>query len=552
MKKSQIQVRAAMRPLLVAAATAASLSALAPHAALAQLQPGGGADPYKDYKSLDAYLGDDVATRFLRYYKLEWGESGPPPDPDAPPSAREGWPKTPMTSPPMPFTEWPYGAATSIGVTRPNSVDSPLMAAIANTSAGKALNDAHIQIYGWLNAGGNLSTNNVHPQGNAPAAYDFTPNTVQLDQFVTYIERLPDTVQTDHIDWGFRLSTIYGTDYRYTTAFGVNSDQFLRRNHIYGYDFPMEYGELYIPQVGEGLLLRLGRFISVPDIEAQLAPNNYMYSHSLGYTFDNYTNTGLQATQAVTKNFFVQFGVVLGTDTAPWNYGKRLNNPFPNPLYPGSTYLKDPGAQPSFTSCLRYQTDSGDDDIYLCADAINSGNWGYNNLQWIGGTYYHKFNDKWHLSFESYTLSQNHVPNLRNPTAAAAIANGGTPFSPQNGLQFNAPNGAQCGDPSVLSCTARAIAALSYLNYRATDLDNISFRSEFYDDIQGQRTGTRTRYAEFGLGWQHWFSPQVYIRPELTFYKSFDANAFNGNVNAGIAPTRDYAVIGAMDLIVKY
>jgi hypothetical protein len=22
--------------------------------------------------------------------------------------------------------------------------------------------------------------------------------------------------------------------------------------------------------------------------------------------------------------------------------------------------------------------------------------WGYNNLQWLGGTYYHKFNDQWH------------------------------------------------------------------------------------------------------------------------------------------------------------
>ena len=30
--------------------------------------------------------------------------------------------------------------------------------------------------------------------------------------------------------------------------------------------------------------------------------------------------------------------------------------------------------------------------------------WGYNNLQWFGGTYYHKFNDQWHLSFETYTL----------------------------------------------------------------------------------------------------------------------------------------------------
>ena len=51
--------------------------------------------------------------------------------------------------------------------------------------------------------------------------------------------------------------------------------------------------------VAEGLMIRFGRYISIPDIEAQLAPNNYMYSHSMTYTFDNFTNTGVQATVAV-------------------------------------------------------------------------------------------------------------------------------------------------------------------------------------------------------------------------------------------------------------
>ena len=59
----------------------------------------------------------------------------------------------------MPYTEWPMGAVTAIGVTRPNSVDSPFMAAIANTSVGKWMYDNHIQFYGWINGGFNLSTN---------------------------------------------------------------------------------------------------------------------------------------------------------------------------------------------------------------------------------------------------------------------------------------------------------------------------------------------------------------------------------------------------------
>src|SRR6201999_2471600 len=289
------------------------------------------------------------------------------------------WPTTPESIPPMPFTEWPYGGSTSLGVTRPSSVDSPLMAALGNTALGQTMNDNHIQVYGWINGGGNLSNNTVRG-GNAPAAYDYNPNTVQLDQAVVYFERLPDTVQKDHIDWGFRLAPIFGENYRYTTAFGLWSYQLLNQNKNYGYDLPMAYGEIFVPQIAEGLLLRFGRFISLPDIEAQLAPNNYMYTHSMTYTFDNYTNTGIQATLAVTKNWFLQLGLTVGTEAPIWHGWAKINNPFPNVLFPDSTFKKDPGAQPSVTGCVRYQTDSGNDDVYVCADAINAGNWGYNNL----------------------------------------------------------------------------------------------------------------------------------------------------------------------------
>ena len=93
----------------------------------------------------------------------------------------------------------------------------------------------------------------------------------------------------------------------------------------------MAYGELFIPQVMEGLMLRLGRYISIPDIEAQLAPNNYMYTHSMTYTFDNYTNTGLDATLAVNKNWILQAAIGVGTESLPWHVGATIANPDPEP-----------------------------------------------------------------------------------------------------------------------------------------------------------------------------------------------------------------------------
>jgi len=509
-----------------------------------------GGDPYKNYNCLDAYLGTDFFSRFVNYYRLEWGHEAAPADPKAPPGRRDGWPATPEAIPPYPFTEWPYGGSTALGVTRASSVDSPLMVALSNTPFGQSLNDNHIQIYGWINAGGNLSNNTVRG-GNAPAAYDYNPNTVQLDQAVVYFERLPDTVQKDHVDWGFRVAPIYGENYRYTTAYGLFSSQLLNQNANNGFDIPMAYGEVFIPQLAEGLMIRFGRYISIPDIEAQLAPNNYMYTHSMTYTFDNYTNTGIEGTLAVTKNWMFQLGVTVGTEAMPWHVGQTIANPFPNPLFPNSTMLKDPGATPSITGGVRWTSDSGNDDVNIVANGINGGQWGYNNLQWYGLTYYHKFNDQWHISFESYNEHQNNVLNANNPAALAAFAAGGTPFSPQI-MPFNSPFLAQCSSSTVFSCTASVQTYLAYLSYKPGPLDNISYRVEFFDDQQGQRTGVKTRYFETGIGWQHWFSPQIEIRPEVSFYKSLDANAFNGNSNLGIAPNKNTALIGSADIIIHF
>jgi Putative beta-barrel porin-2, OmpL-like. bbp2 len=507
-------------------------------------------DPYKNYACLDAWLGTTFMERFINYYRLEWGHDAPPADPKAPPGRRAYWPATPESTPPYPFTEWPYGGTTSLGVTRPSSIDSPLMVALGNTTAGQWMNDNHIQVYGWVDPSANFSTSTVRG-GNSPAAYSYNPNSAQLDQAVVYFERLPDTVQKDHVDWGFRIAPIYGENYRYTTAYGLWSSQLLNQNANNGWDMPMAYGEVFIPQVAEGLMVRFGRYISIPDIEAQLAPNNYMSSHSMTYTFDNYTNTGIELTLAATKNWIFQAGLTVGTEAMPWHVGTTIANPFPNPIFPDTTMKKDPGAQPSGTFGVRWTSDSGNDDINVVADGINNGTWGYNNLQWYGMTYYHKFNDQWHISFETYNEHQNNVPNLNNPTAVAIIANGGTPFSPQY-MPANAPGAAFCKNAVVLTCTASYQTFLTYLNYKITPLDNISYRIEYVNDEQGQRTGTKTAYLETGIGWQHWFSPQIEIRPEVSYYKSLNAFAFNGNANFGIPANKNFAIIALSDIIIHF
>src|ERR1700689_938012 len=204
------------------------------------------------------------------------------------------------------------------------------------------------KLYGWLDPTLNFSTST---NSNAPEANDVYSNRFELNQFVLYVERLPDSVQQNHVDWGYHLTALYGTDYRFTVAKGYLSSRWLNGHHEYGFDPTLEYVDVYIPQVAQGMNLRFGRFISVPGIEAQLAPNNYIFSHSLLYAIDPFTDTGLIATVKLNDQFLVQLGVTAGHDVAPWASG----------------------AKPSGTACLSYTTKSVNDNFYLCANGINDG-----------------------------------------------------------------------------------------------------------------------------------------------------------------------------------
>ena len=431
--------------------------------------------------------------RFIQAYADDWHPSLSAQN--APPAAYRGYP--PVTdNPPYPFTVWPMGGTVNIG--QPNQSPYPLLTALQGGSHGDFWKDSGIQMYGWVNVGMNISSSKNGPYANAPASYNQIANSIQLDQATLYIERDPDTVQTDHFDWGFRFTSLYGMDYRFTTSNGIFSNQLLHSNangsigNKYGYDPVMAYVDLYFPHVAEGLDLRIGRYVSLPDIEAQLAPNNYTYTHSLTYTYDCYTQDGINGTFKLSNHWTIQAGLSSSCDTAPWT--------------------KE--AKATVNLCAAYIWSNGGDNIYACANSINDSEYSYNNLAAYYLTYYHKFkNTQWHTATESWYQYEKHTPNIFNSAA-------------QSLLIINA-NGAYCDTPQELTCFAPEWAVLNYTNRQLGKKDFISFRNEYFDDLKGQRTGFKTPYVESGISWNHWVGSTLVFRPEIRYEHAFDMAAYS-------------------------
>lgn len=466
---------------------AACAAVLGASVAIAQQAP---ADPANTPDSPDqnAAPAGNFFGRFFKAYYDDWNATGSATEPLPP---YRGYP-APVEGPPFPFSVWPYGGSVVIG--QPWTQSTPLMQAIWGGKYGDAWKRSKIQIYGWLNGGFNVSTSKQPGYSTFPTAYAERGNTPELDQEVLYIERQPDTVQTDHIDWGFRIAGLYGLDYRFTTADGWFSNQLLVHNRENGFDMPMAYFDLYVPFVAQGMDIRVGRYISLPDIEAQLAPNNYMYTHSLLYTFDAYTQTGLNVTTKLSDHWLFQIGVSPGNDVAPWDTRDR---------------------KLTLNTCLGYTWRVGLDNIYVCANSVNDGKYAYNNLQAYYFTFYHKFskNGSWHNATESWYQYERDTPNVNNSIGQTLV-------------EPNA-NGAVCNTVEEVTCFAPEWAIVNYTEKQLSRHNYLSIRNEFFDDMRGQRTGFRTPYTEHAIGWGHWVGTTVLFRPELRFERSYDVPAYD-------------------------
>jgi hypothetical protein len=435
-------------------------------------------------------------------YKAYYDQFSPPPNqPEQPESPRRGLP-SPWDSPPFPGSE--YQGYPLLGVPNPDPGKYPIMKAIygANTSLSDWIKQSRIQFTGWVTAAGTWST---ATNSNTPASYWIVPNRYELDQLVFKLERYPDTVQTDHMDWGFRIIGMYGMDYRYTTGGGWFSDQLLKHNLLYGWDPVEVYFNVYIPGFLDGTDIRVGRWIACPDIETQYSLDNYLGSHSLLFTVDTYTQTGVMFTQKLNEQWHVQLAFHAGTDMAPW--------------YKGSVFTPAAG--------FRWVSKDNNDAIYAWLNAVNSAEFrhfqqygqplGHDNFNYFVATWEHRFNKDIHTKTESYYMWQRNAEIGGTPSA-------GPPK----------PFGGGGGDGILLPGLSQTYGVLNYTMFAFTKQDYLCFRNEWYKDERGMRLGTPGNYTSHTIGVSHYFNDVFIVRPEIGYYRNWNNPAFDLGTKKGI------------------
>lgn len=354
------------------------------------------------------------------------------------------------------------------------------------------LKKLNLKISGWIEPSYNISSSN---NSNIPLAFNIVPNQLVLDQFVMHVERAPNTLQTEKIDYGFRVSNILGIDYRYTVSQGIFSGQLSQNNNLYG-DDPVEFsGQIYVPNIAQGMLITIGRYFSPSDIESTFAPFSDFLTHSLSITYDIYTMTGINSILQLNKQTSLLFGLHSGSDMAPWAAG----------------------AHPSFQFLTRWVANDNNNSILGGISSLNNGKFkgDHDNLQQFSLTWTHRFNQNVKHSAEIVYLYQFDAPLGGNCNFGPIKSFGG---------------GGGCGP--IIPGLSNALGIVNISSVKFLESNTLSFRLDLFNDPQGQRTGYATPYIDASLGITHWCNSYIKIRPEIRHEKAFKAKPYNNGTKS--------------------
>ena len=201
------------------------------------------------------------------------------------------------------------------------------------------LTEKDIYLYGWIEYG--IGANNWGTPFNGPVTLGDRSWQGQLNQLYFVGERETD----GSLGWdiGGRVDILFGTDFFYTTALGLDAYplQPLGIENIASWGFSKDYGfalpQFYADIAYHDISLRFGHFYSILGFEEVPAIGNFFYSHSFSMQFSPFTFTGFLGSWQPNEQTTIFGGITTG-----WNNffdGQPTTGAFRilNPDYPGAS-----------------------------------------------------------------------------------------------------------------------------------------------------------------------------------------------------------------------
>ena len=189
-------------------------------------------------------------------------------------------------------------------------------------------------IEGFIAGGGTANASNPISNYNGPVTFNDRYNELMLNQFYLSIGRDADNGGCGWA-WGGRMDILYGQDYIFTQAVGLelNDDGTNNWNgsKMWGIALPQIYGEIAY----NDLSVKVGHFYTIMGYEVVPATGNFFYSHAYTMQYgEPFTHSGALATYNYSDRLTVYGGLLNGWDTLDAESDKMS-------LLGGATYTPD-------------------------------------------------------------------------------------------------------------------------------------------------------------------------------------------------------------------
>lgn len=393
----------------------------------------------------------------------------------------------PGTTTPMPMGTVPMGQAPMhLGGSEAAPVDPTVedksdagdeptkyfvMKTLEGTWFGDCLDCKGIKIYGWTE--GSFTASSARNSNLPAGGENDLANQFLMNQNYLVIEKAIDTEKKE-VQFGWRMDWILpGSDYRFTLPRGLWNNQLTANDgspDLYGIDPFQFYADLYLPGLGEGTTVRVGRFATTIGYELVQAVDTPFVSRSYNFQFDPFTHTGVFATTALNDTWSMGNGFVLGADN----------------------WIDGPTNRLNYLGQLKWAPPEGDNSVIFNALVTNP--------KYIESEAFTQYN--------CYNFLVTHK------------------FSDSLTYVLDATAGHTYAVPEI--GTAWWYGFANYLIKSHNDDLASTFRLELFDDVQGFRTGTAGLYTAvtYGLAWTP--CEALIIRPGIRYDNNSEGTPFEG------------------------